>query len=459
MSAWALQDLHDGRRVTEQLVGRQLSEEAAGVKAGLFSDCATALLGAQQHGQSQAFVGFVPGRIEVLGKHTDYPGGRSMVVAVEQGFCVVSVPRSDRAVRVTDAQSGEQTEFLLTADLVPRAGHWSNYPMTAARRIARNFPGDLKGAEIAFASDLPPAAGMSSSSALIIASFLALSAASELSTREPYIQNVHSPEDLAGYLGTVENGQSFGTLTGDRGVGTFGGSEDHTAILCARSGKIVQYSYCPVRFERAVSLPDDHVFALACSGVVAEKTGAAMDLYNRVSLRASAAIELWRQATGRDDPHLAAALQSAPDAADRFRELLHNSKHPIFGADELSERFEQFEVESEQIIPSVPDTLAGPAIERFGELVDRSQSQGARCLGNQVPETVWLADQARQLGAAAASAFGAGFGGSVWALVDTDRAQGMIQEWSKRYQDVFPQCAAKARFWTTHAGPPAFLLE
>ena len=53
----------------------------------------------------------------------------------------------------------------------------------------------------------------------------------------------------------------------------------------------------------------------------------------------------------------------------------------------------------------------------FGDLVDRSQQLAERRLGNQVPETIELARSARELGARAASAFGAGFGGSVWALV------------------------------------------
>ena len=48
-------------------------------------------------------------------------------------------------------------------------------------------------------------------------------------------------ENLVEYLGCIENGQSFGILTGESGVGTFGGSEDHTAILCARAGQISQY--------------------------------------------------------------------------------------------------------------------------------------------------------------------------------------------------------------------------
>src|SRR5207237_3528995 len=135
--------------------------------------------------------------------------------------------------------------------------HWSNYPFTVMRRVARNFPEELRGVDLAFASDLPPAAGLSSSSALIVATFLALADANDLTNRAEYAAAVRGAEDLAAYLGAIENGSSFRDLAGDRGVGTQGGSEDHTALLCARPRALVQYAFAPIRFERAVRLPND----------------------------------------------------------------------------------------------------------------------------------------------------------------------------------------------------------
>src|SRR5256885_768039 len=83
----------------------------------------------------------------------------------------------------------------------------SHYPMTVARRVARNFAGplcgELRGADVTLHSDLPPAAGLSSSSALIVGTFLVLSAANRLDQRSEYAAAVRSAEDLAGYLGTV----------------------------------------------------------------------------------------------------------------------------------------------------------------------------------------------------------------------------------------------------------------
>jgi galactokinase len=449
-------DLTDVDELATQLFTTGLSREACDSKARLFARAASALSITGEAGNGQTPLAyFVPGRIEVLGKHTDYAGGRTMVAAIERGFCVAALPRDDRQIVVIDAASGETIVFLAESDLQPQAGSWSNYPMTVARRVAKNFPGAVRGADIALISDLPRAAGMSSSSALIVGVFLALSEVNRLASRDEYWHNIGNKTDLAGYLGTIENGQSFGTLEGDRGVGTFGGSEDHTAILCAEPNCISQYSFCPVEFEKMVPVPPGYLFAVATSGVAAEKTGAAGEHYNAASRLASSLAELWRHETGREDPHLAAALGSSPDAAERLKEIVKAAKQES-GPTALLTRLEHFMIESGEILPAASDALERGDLRSFGRLVDQSQHAAERLLGNQTPETVFLAASARGLGAAAASAFGGGFGGSVWALVKTTEVDEFLSAWADVYREKFPQHAKLASFFATGAGPAAF---
>ena len=237
----------DADRLAAFLRSCGFSVSAAAAKAELFARCAAALQTQDSTPPENGRAYFVPGRIEVLGKHTDYAGGSSLVAAAERGFCLIAVAARDPEVRVTDAIRGETIQFAMDSELAPPPGHWSNYPMTVARRLVRNFPGATRGAQIAFASDLPPAAGMSSSSALMVAIWFALADANDIWSHERYLPELNEPLNLAGYLATIENGQSYGPLAGDRGVGTFGGSEDHTAILCARPGFVSQYAYCPVQ--------------------------------------------------------------------------------------------------------------------------------------------------------------------------------------------------------------------
>jgi galactokinase len=278
----------------------------------------------------------------------------------------------------------------------------------------------------------------------MVAVFVALADINDVWNHPAFPDKLEEPVELAGYLGTVENGQSYGKLEGDRGVGTFGGSEDHTAILCARAGIISQYAYCPVRFERAIPVPGGYTFAVAASGVVAEKTGAAMDRYNAASRLASAIAELWRSKTGRDDTCLADALASAPDAADRLREIVQAAGEGFPEPEALDGRLRHFLIENEEILPAAGDALTQGDLDRFGQLVDRSQQAAEELLGNQVPQTSYLARSARDNGAAAASAFGAGFGGSVWALVKKSERERFLEAWAEAYRAKFPQQAEAA---------------
>jgi galactokinase len=428
---------------------------AAASKLALFAR-SRAALGPGREAFRAAY--FVPGRIEVLGKHTDYPGGRSLLCAAEQGFCLVAAARRDRRVGVVNADTGDRAEFALSPDLQPVLGHWSNYPATVLRRVARNFPEAVAGADIAFASDLPPASGMSSSSAFMIAVFLAVAAVNELDRTSAYRAAIVQPTDLAGYLATVENGRTFGALAGDMGVGTFGGSEDHTAILCCRASSLSQYRFAPVNFERDVPMPAGYVFAVAFSGLLAEKTGAALATYNRASLAAARVLQIWREASGLPVSTLESAVAGDPAAADGIREAIAASGDAEFGVDLLRKRFDQFVLESRIIVPGAGDALRAGDLARFGALVDRSQQAVEEWLGNQVPETACLAREARRLGAAAASAFGAGFGGSVWALVEQGASADFIRAWRQAYERAHPEAAARAVFFETCPGPSAFRL-
>ena len=407
---------------------------------------------------SDSFAFWVPGRIEVLGKHTDYGGGRSLLCAIERGILVVATPRSNAIVRVRDANSGEAADLELSPNVVSAPGHWSNYAITVARRIATNFSGPLRGADIAFASDIPFAAGASSSSALVVAIFLALSAVNDLASRPEYQANICTQEDLAGYLGCVENGLDFKSLQGNVGVGTFGGSEDHTAILCAQPDSVVQYSFNPVTFERVIALPAGYTFVVGASGVVAEKTGAALEHYNDVSRRLSVGLECWRKATGRNDVSMGAAMRSSANAHELIRDVLMASANTEYSAESLTERFDQFYAESSEIIPAAANALSRGDLVAFGELVARSQRGAERGLKNQIPETITLVREAREHGAVAASAFGAGFGGSVWALVDSSSAETFRGSWADAYHEAFPAQADRSVFFVTCAGPPATSL-
>jgi galactokinase len=335
-------------------------------------------------------------------------------------------------------------------------GSWSQYVATVVKRLATNFERVQRGADIAFASDLPADAGMSSSSALVVAAFIALSKTNDLRSNTVFRGTISSGEELAAYLGAVENGRSFRHLEGDAGVGTFGGNQDQTAILCSEPGQLARYAWEPVKREALLGLPAGHVFALAASGVHAPKTGAALNKYNRVSLAAGRLVELWNRDTGRSDAMLGTAITEVHGATGRIRALAAKSRSEGFTPTYLKGRLEQFVAETFEIIPAAADALQRESLTEFGVVVDHSQHLAEAHLGNQVKETVTLQRSARELGAVAASAFGAGFGGSVWALVAEGEAEGFLARWAEVYRKKYKKPARDATFFLSRAGPHAY---
>ena len=401
---------------------------------------------------------YVPGRVEFLGKHTDYAGGRTVVLAVDRGFRLVAAARKDKQVRIADAAGTDVRQFEYGQTPAHAPGDWVNYCATVARRLSMNFGGvtDLKGVDMAFVSDLPPAAGMSSSSALIVTTFLGIVAVNRLDQAPLYRAHIHDKLELAAYAACNENGQTYGQLTGEKGVGTFGGSEDHTAMLCCKEGMLSQFSYAPSVFERDLPWPAGYELVIGCSGVEAVKTGSAMAQYNRASIRARKAADAFNRATGSSFRLLRQiALHVGKSGLGEAKAGIAQGVLPEDKGEDLPGRFEQFFLEDQEIIPALGDDLLAGRLDRLDALVDRSHKLADMGLQNQVPQTNFLQQQARKLGALASSYFGAGFGGSVWAMVEKGKTSPFIEAWKQAYTRQFPRQAGRCEFFTTRPGRPA----
>jgi galactokinase len=424
-------------------IGPEQFEERGFGRADATSRAALVALATDALASEPRWTWFVPGRIEVFGKHTDYAGGRSLVAAVPRGFAVVASPRDDAVVRVIDARYGGSVAVDPGKTAREYRG-WHRYVAVVARRLARNFPRAALGIDIALASDLPRAAGVSSSSALVVGLATALIERAALRGRTEWRVSIRTTEDLAGYLGAVENGLTFGSLASVSGVGTHGGSEDHTAILACHGGQVSAFAYVPVVHQGDAAMPEDWRFLVVSSGIEADKAGGARDRYNRASLATKALLELWTRECGAART-LAAALASSPRAEDALRQLVARSTHPDFSADELSRRLSHFRAEDARV-PAALSAFRDEDAERLKDLATGSQGDAERWLGNQIPETSALVTFVRQAGAFAATSFGAGFGGSVWALARSEEASGVLERAVSRYQTRYSGTGRVASF-------------
>ena len=394
---------------------------------------------------------FSPGRVEIFGKHTDYAGGHSLLAAVPRGIALVARSRSDGVVRVGDIRDGQIVEVDPSVEARPEYRGLRRYVHVVARRLLLNFPGCTLGAEIAIASDLPRASGLSSSSALVVGVAAALIARARLHERDEWHRYLPTVQHLAWYLGCVENGLDYDGLPSAAGVGTHGGSEDHTAILACRLGHASLYRFVPVTSLSEVPMPAEWTFVIASSGVQADKAGSVMARYNRAADAARALHALWNQHAGAPARSLAAALAS-PDALARFDRWVEAATGE-FPPNDLRKRLQHF-VNEDRRAPLAAQAFATTDRAALGELSAASQLEAESLLGNQIPETIVLANLARETGAFAASSFGAGFGGSVWALTATHDAEAFAEEWIRAYQRRLPAVGAVPWF-VARPGPPA----
>ena len=398
----------------------------------------------------------VPGRVELVGKHVDYAGGRSLTCAVDRAITVHARAIDAPVIRVRDRPRRGVVEVPLVADVerAKRSPRWSSYVVAVARRFARDFPHARRGVELDVGSTLPPSAGLSSSSAFVVAVATALFDANHLENDRGARAIVGDPLARAEYIGAMETGAPYGDFPGDDGVGVRGGAQDHVAIVCAEEESVGQFSYRPARLERRVPRPSEYSIAIGVSGVTATKTGNARARYNRVADSTRALLRAWNASAGRADDTLAGALASAPDAAARLSRLAEQGVEQFDGA-YLGPRFAQFREEVEVVVPGVGDALRDLDVAALGALVDRSMAMADGALRNQVGETSHLARTARVHGAVAASAFGAGFGGAVWAMVRTSDSEAFVDAWRAEYLTTFPHRAEHALWLVTRPGGPA----
>jgi galactokinase len=124
-----------------------------------------------RYGRRPALAVRAPGRVNLIGEHTDYSEGLVMPCAIDRDTVVLAAPRDDRRVRAFSQGQPDAAELEL--DALARRGGWSDYVAGAAFALAARGH-RLGGADLAVTSRVPIGAGLSSSAALGVASAWAL---------------------------------------------------------------------------------------------------------------------------------------------------------------------------------------------------------------------------------------------------------------------------------------------
>jgi len=225
-----------------------------------------------------------PGRINVMGRHIDYQGGRCNLMAVNQEVIMVVAPREDDRVELRNVQPdlfpdatislGRLVSQLnwddwlscincdeLERHLRESAGKWSIYVEAAMLRMQMAFRDRvLQGMDLMVLGNIPVAAGMSSSSALVVSTAEAAAA-------------LHGLEVTASqFVNFCGEGEWF--------VGTRGGSADHAAMKYGAKGTINHVKFHDFELLEQIPFPKTHRLVVCNSFMQAKKAAGAKLAFN-----------------------------------------------------------------------------------------------------------------------------------------------------------------------------------
>lgn len=326
-----------------------------------------------------------PGRVNIIGEHTDYNDGFVLPAAIDLEIRIALVADDGDVADLTLAATGERTPIPVRPVEVIGAptGAWTDYVAGTALELARGgLP--VHGFRGVLASSLPEGAGLSSSAALELASAWALSPAGG-----PAV----SPMDVARLAQRAENGY----------VGVRCGLMDQFASACGVDGAAVLLD-CRSGASRVVPLPEDLVVVVTHSGVPRTLGSSAYNDRRADCERAAAII-------GRHEPAVR-ALRDV-DAA-----MLARWADELDGAALLRARHV---VEEDARVLLVEQALAAGDLAAVGELFAASHASLRDLFEVSVPELdLLVALAARVPGVVATRMTGAGFGGCTVSLVRPD---------------------------------------
>ena len=236
----------------------------------------------EKYGDKKVVITRSPGRINLMGRHIDHRGGGINVMATDKDQIFVSARRDDDTVRITNLDPaypdrsfsisetlslGSNKSWLsyLASEKVVEAlkeskGDWSNYVKSAVIHAQFKTDYTLCGMDMVSTGNIPVAAGLSSSSAIVVAVMEALVSLNCLNlTEREFI-------DLCG------EGEWF--------VGSRGGSGDHAAMKCGQKDAVVHLGFKPFTVGEKQKFSDKYAVLVANSMLMAKKSEGSKDTFN-----------------------------------------------------------------------------------------------------------------------------------------------------------------------------------
>jgi len=426
-----------------------------------------------------------PGRVNLIGEHTDYNGLPVLPFAIAQSHRLAAAVCGRPVIEIANADPQYEPKTIALDDLsaFSPAGQWDNYLRAAlmglldAGLIGREHL--LDGLRIMVSSDLPARVGLSSSSALVVGFALAA-----LGVHKIQFDRLRLAEVLA---------------EAEHYVGTRGGGMDQAVCLLGQKGHATRIDFFPLQVE-GVPFGDHVEVILADSGVRVEKSRAGRALFNCRPIECRLALALFKKGAAKPDrvaqwgkqisqgedrvrywgdlvkppiglPHetllpaiCEALVQPSYTMADLIRgvgigEMELREVYLKMGTGEymtepsdgfkLRQRAEHIVAEALRVEQAV-EALRQRDWRRLAELISASHESCRDLYEISCPEIERLVVAAKEAGALASRLTGAGFGGCTLHLVGQDSGERFIAEMRR-------QLGTALRLWKVVPSPGAKL--
>lgn len=345
-----------------------------------------------------------PGRVNLIGEHTDYNDGFCLPMAIERDMRIAWAKRDDQAIKLINPRHKEDdAEFSLDDDLYRiESAPWYDYVKGCAKILA-DAGYELKGAELAFDGNVPLGSGLSSSAALEVATIHALLVASDIRV---------SGTDIATLAQRAEN--NF--------VGVNCGILDQLSSACCQQGSAMLMDCRDLSLQQ-VPLPESVAIVIADTG---KRRGLVDSAYNERRSQCEAGAAALHVSHLRDVTMQGLMTASSDGHIDELTRL----------------RCEHVVAENGRTLAAAACLRAGDAVA-LGLLMDQSHADLRDKFQVTCIELDDMVAIARSLpGCLGSRMTGAGFGGCTVSLVERESVSVFVEELLHRYRAIHDLPAA-----------------
>jgi galactokinase len=362
---------------------------------------------------------FAPGRVNMIGEHTDYNGGYVFPCALNFGTYLAIRPNDSNIMRLAT------TNFRFSANVSvksfePQGKHWINYPMGVMDQFVKRGV-DLKGMDMMFSGTIPNGAGLSSSASIEMVTAFALNdlLKTKLEMLDLVILSQKAENDFVGVKCGIMDQFAAGM-----------GKKDHAIFI---NCKTLDYETIPLN-------PGDYKILISNTN---KRRGLAGSQYNERRAQCEAAVKILSKAK---------KIKFLGDLnLQRFNEIKY-----LITDETILKRARHVVSENERVLNAI-DALRSDNLKKFGQLMNESHDSLRDDYEVTGVELDTLVNEARKVdGVLGSRMTGAGFGGCTVSLVHNDSLNNFTSQVGMAYKVA---TGLKPDFYIAEIGDGARRME